>query len=138
MTEINVSCLLSDVDAFDLSASVAERGQNAGKETWENALDAAKRFRPIVPKKYRQDVKDFFKGYGAWDDAEIKAWSIAELDALVLQFAAGDLRELESLCPGDGLGDIDWEAARALSEAGTVSGRLWADDDGKLWIGLCD
>lgn len=33
MLEVNVSCLISDVDASDLSASVAERGVNAGKET---------------------------------------------------------------------------------------------------------
>ncbi len=131
--EVNVTCLINAFDPAELSGSVAERGANAGPETWSNSLEAAK----AKPLDLDWDAaREFFKGFGAWDDEEIAAWSTTEIEALVLQYAAGDLRELQSLCPGDGLGDIDWSEAERLAEAGTVSGTLYtAGDDLMIYIG---
>ena len=135
MQYVDVTCLVADIDPFDISASVAERGQNAGRETWANAL-VETNAHPLEIED-RDAARAFFKGFGAWDDAEIAAWSNNELDALVLQFAAGDLREIQDLCPGEGLGDIDWQEAEKLAAAGTIGGRLWADGD-KLTIYIGD
>lgn len=131
--QVNVTRLINDVDPFDLSASVAERGQNAGRETWQNAKTEAE----TTPLELdRDEAKEFFKGFGAWEEEEIDGWTDSDVDALVLQFAASDLRELQSLCPGDGLGDIDWKEAEKLADAGTVSGRLYANDDAlEIYIG---
>lgn len=123
MPYADVTRLVYDVDPFDLSASVAERGKNAGPETWANALACAGDA-PLTVED-REGAKRFFRGFGAWDREEIEAWSDAELDALILQMAAGDLRELQSLCPGDGLGDVDWKEAETLMQEGTVSARLF-------------
>lgn len=133
MTSVNVTCLVTDLDPAELSGSVAERGPNAGPETWTNALDASDALTIEDPAA----VRDFFADFGAWDDEEIAAWTPAELAALVLQYAAGDLREVQSLCPGDGLGDVDWTEAEAMASAGNVGGRLWAAD-GELWINLSE
>jgi len=135
MCDVDVSRLIADVDPFDLSASIAERGKNAGKETWSNALGEATE-RPLDIDD-RDSVKAYFAGFGAWDDEEIASWSDTDLDALVLQFAAGDLRELQSLAPGDGLADIDWTQAEELAQAGTCGGRLYAHDN-KLFICVTD
>lgn len=136
MLEVIVTCLINDLDPRELSGSIAERGQNAGKETWANSMEAAETHKPILKPEERDAARKFFKGFGAWDDAEIASWSDTELDALVLQYAAGDLRELQALAPGDGLGDIDWDEAEALSHAGTVGGLLFVSGD-ELYIHLC-
>ena len=125
---IDVTCLITDLDPSDLSASAAERGRNAGPETWANAQEAAARV--DLPGFDDPDgVREWFAEFGAWDRAEIAAWSETELRALVLQYSAGDLRELQALAPGNGLGGIDWAEAERLAEAGTVGGSLYPDGD---------
>lgn len=133
MLELDVSCLLNDVDPFDLSHSIAEGGQNAGAETWANAKTAA----PVLTLTESEisAARDFFKEFGAWDDDEIAAWSADEVKALILQYAAGDLREVQALAPGDGLAGVDWAEAERLSEAGTLGGRLFPYGDA-LFISL--
>ncbi len=132
MCEVNVSCLLADVDPFELSHSIAEAGY-ANK--WSDAIAIAEG--RDLPGLDESEARDFFAGFGAWDREEIAAWSSQEIVALVLQFAAGDLREVQSLCPGDGVGEIDWEEAQLLNEEGTIGGRLYAQD-GELFISIAD
>jgi hypothetical protein len=134
MLEVDVTRLTGELDPSDLSASQAERGRNAGPETWRNSVDAAKAKRVLRPNE-RQQARDYFAEFGAWTSEEIAAWKAAELDALVLQYAAGDLRELQSLAPGDGVGGIDWKEAQELSKRGTCAGNLFPDN-GRLYISL--
>lgn len=133
MCDVDVTRLIADADPFDFSASIAERGKNAGPDTWANAKAEATE-RPLTIKN-RERVKGFFAEFGAWEREEIAAWTDAELDALVLQYASGDLREVQALCPGDGLGGIDWIEAEELAEAGTIGGRLYASGE-QLFISL--
>lgn len=116
MTDINVTRLIRTEDPMGFSASIAEVGPNAGPDTWANAKAAATNSPLAIVD--RDSVKEYFAGFGAWSREEIAAWSAAELDALVLQYAAGDLRELQGVCPGTGLGDIAWGHAEELAEAG--------------------
>lgn len=127
MCEVNVTCLVSDVDPFVFSHSAAEAGE-ANK--WSDALDASKDV--SLPGLDVDDVNQWRRDMGG-SDAD-KVMGEAECVALVLQYAAGDLRELQSLAPGDGLGGIDWTEAEALAEAGTCGGNLFAGDDGNLHI----
>lgn len=136
MPDINITRLINDADPFAFSHSIAEGGKNAGPETWA-AANAEAEERPLLDVGDRDAVRDFFAGFGAWGPEEIAAWSSAELDALVLQYASGDLREVQDLCPGDGLGGIDWAEAEELAQAGTISGRLYASGD-ELFIMLED
>lgn len=127
MPNIDVTRLINDRDPFDFSASIAERGANAGPETWSNAVTEAQA-RPLLIDN-RDNLRRFFAEFGAWEPEEIASWDCDTIDALVLQYAAGDLHELQSLCPGDGLGDIDWVEAEALAQAGTCSGNLYPDGE---------
>lgn len=40
LLEVNVSRLVNELDPSEISGSVAERGKNAGPETWANAKEA--------------------------------------------------------------------------------------------------
>jgi len=128
MLEVIVTRLITDLDPAEISGSIAERGQNAGQETWDNAVEAAEE-EPVLKDDERDAARAYFKGFGAWTKAEIAAWSNEELDALVLQYAAGDLRELQRCAPGKGLGGIDWDEAQALQEEGTCGGSLFIHGD---------
>jgi hypothetical protein len=125
--EIDVSRLINDLDPRDISGSQAERGINAARELWGNAVAAVEE-PPLLTDDERAKARKWAREFGAWDDEHIAAWSAQEVDALVLQYAAGDLRELQDLCPGDGLGDIDWTEAEELAQKGTVGGNLFAND----------
>lgn len=134
--EINVNRLITELDPSELSGSIAERGNNAASETWGNSLAAAKAA-PLLAPDERENARQFFAGFGAWDDEEIAGFTNESLDALVLQYAAGDLREAQGVAPGDGLGGIDWDEAERLAEAGTLAGSLFIHN-GELWISLSE
>jgi hypothetical protein len=134
--EINVSCLISSIDPRELSTSVAESGRDAGKNSWAAAMSAAAES-PLLTDLQRDEAREYFKGFGAWEDNEIAAWSQSEVDALVLQYCAGDLRILQDLAPGDGVGGIDWDEAESLSNAGTCSGYLYPHN-GELFAYIGD
>jgi hypothetical protein len=133
--EIDVTRLITELEPSEISGSRAERGINAAQETWSNARAAVSD--PLMTDAERAETRIWAKGFGAWDDDEIAAWQSDEVDALVLQYAAGDLRTLQDICPGDGLGDIDWTEAEELAQAGTVGGCLYANG-GNLYIYIGD
>ncbi len=135
--EIDITTLATENDMFEFSASVAERGQNAGPETWANAKDEAAS-RPILTEDQLPEFRDYMRGFGGWEDEEIDAWDATECNALFIQFVAGDLREAQALCPGDGPGDVDWDTYALLAEAGTCSGRIYPGDDGKIYTYVGD
>jgi hypothetical protein len=127
--EINITRFFQDADAFEFSASVAERGQNAGKETWSNAVREGTDSPLLKTPEELQALRDYVRGFGAWDDEEIAAWSDAECNALFVQLISGDMREMESLCIGDD-GEIDWTRYEELANEGTISGSIYRADIG--------
>lgn len=128
MPYIDVTRLIDDCDAAEFSASMVEKGLLAAKITWNNAVQEATE-RPLEIDD-KDGIRAWLKSFGAWEKGEIDSWSDAELGALVLQYAAGDLRELQSLYPGDGVGGIDWEAAE------DDGGSIYPGDDGRLYVYL--
>ena len=126
--ELNITSFFENADAFNYSASQAELGQNAGKITWNAAVADSSEFMLLDTEEKREEWRADVRGFGAWDDDEIAAWSDQELDALLIQFISGDIREFESLC-GD-----DWEEYQKLQEQGTVSGRMYLGDDGNVYF----
>lgn len=137
MLYADVTRLVEGVDPSEISGSIAERGANAGPETWSNSREAVKDSPILKDEDERRAAREFFRGFGAWSDDEMKAWTIDELDALVLQLAAGDLREIQDLAPGKGLGGINWKKADRLSREGVVSGRVYTQD-GRLYVDLSE
>ena len=133
--EIKITRLITDLTPSEISGSIAERGKNAAEETWANA-NAAAAETPLMTEEERKAAREWFREFGAWSKEELEAMSGTEIDALLLQYAAGDVREAQSLCPGDGLGEIDWEAAEKLSEEGTIGGRIYASgNDLYIYVG---
>jgi len=124
--EIDIT-ILKEQDCQILSGSIAELGENAGPYTWNNNLELAEEY-PLVTDANRQEIRDHFGEYGAWDDEEIANWSDQELAALVLQEGAAEMREFEELCEGD------WAEYDRLSSEGQISGRLSQGSDGKIYI----
>lgn len=128
--EIDITALVAERDMSEFSASRAELGNNAAKITWANACDrASEDDPPLLSTDQLPRFRRYVKEFGAWSEEEIAAWDHGECCALMIQFAAGDVREAQSLTPGDGLGDIDWPAYEKLAEEGTASGRIFTSAD---------
>lgn len=107
-----------------LAASQAEIGADAGAITWANALRKAREMFPDITGEMREAARDHVESFGAWEREEIIGWCDYELMALVLQMAAGEIREAERA------GVMDGEDYRNAREIGQVSGRLRIDDLG--------
>lgn len=134
MLEIDVSFLIQESEAHYFSASQAELGPDAGKITWRNALEASSLI-TLTPEEIRE-AKDYIKTWGMSDsDEDIDAWTDVETKAVIIQSAAADFREVESLCTDDE-GEIDWEVYEALANEGTISGNLFLHE-GRLYLSFC-
>jgi hypothetical protein len=129
--EINITHMMKDRFKMPmLSGSVAELGSGAAKFTWRNAVDYGRQHPLLKTADDRDEARDWLKGFGAWSREEIAAWSDAELDGLVCQFIAGDIREMDAF--------KTTEAYLEASEQGTVSGRIYHGDDGQWFFYLGD
>ena len=121
--EINITSLL-EADQFALSHSRMEGGENAGQNTWRASLEAAEETPLLDTEEKLQAMRDFALSSGGWDDEEVAAWTSQEVNALFLQWIAGDCRE----CGADRLGDLDW---------GTVeAGNLFKGIDGQIYFSI--
>lgn len=97
---IDITSLL-EMDCFALSHSRMEGGQDAGRNTWNASKEQADETPLLDTKEKLQAMRDFARSSGGWDKEEIAAWDSRELNALFLQWIAGDVRQLPAK-----LGDI--------------------------------
>ena len=131
--EIDITDFARKAELCELSASAAELGRNACQITWNNAKREAQSIQ-FIDADSRDEFEAWIYEFGAWDRDEITAWSLEECNAILIQFIAGDLRELEALCPSDiDEFSINWRKAEKLAERGTVGGRL-ARDNTRLYF----
>lgn len=80
------------------SSSIAESGlDNIGQVTWRNAMAAMEHVSNclVLPKDCDKLVEHFAE-FGAWEREELEAMSCQELNALLVQFIAGDYQEYAS------------------------------------------
>ena len=106
--EINITSLL-DQDMFPFSHSRAEGGENAGRNTWNASKEHASTIRPPLlstPEQF-QEARDHFKEYGAWSEEEIATWSDNEIQALLLQDIAANVRESPAIIDGVSIYQMD-------------------------------
>jgi hypothetical protein len=125
--ELNITTFFNEGDMTRYSASQAELGDNAGNITWQNAKIKAEEATWLDTEEKREELRRYLKTFGAWDDAEILAWSDIELSALLIQLIAGDIRE-SGLQEGG-----SWADYNAMSDAGQVDGRLCMGEDGEVY-----
>lgn len=98
--ELNVTKLIhewldeeSGCGPIDYSASVAEIGAGAARSTWRNAQEDAGQYFDLTDDQVNE-AKDWFGEFGAWEPEEIAEWTRDEVHALLLQYIAGDYREV--------------------------------------------
>jgi len=102
--EIDVTDLFNgELDAWYISNSVFNLGDNAAKITWEHALAAPN----LVTDENRETIRDHFRAYGAWDEGDLLQWNDQSLSALLWQDAAADVQEHWDL---EALDEQPWES----------------------------
>ena len=120
--DLDITKFFQTAAPSDYSASVAEIGARAGLDTWNAACDDAPDYPLLDTDDKRDAFRDYVRMFGAWSPKEIKAWTDAELTALLMQFIAGDIREA-GLTPQST--PEDWARYEKDAESGRVSGRLY-------------
>lgn len=129
--EINITNFYNEAAPMDYSASVAEIGANAGRDTWNAAKDDASFFQFLDTEEKVDAFKRFVRESGGWSQEEIDSWSVRELNALFLQWIAGDIRE----CLEWDVEDV-WANYQEMAEAGQVPSRLFKTDDGQVYFDI--
>ena len=126
--ELNITRFFKEASPMDYSASVAEIGNDAARSTWQAAVDDSDDYPMLDSDEKREEFRRYVKGFGAWTEDEIRAWSDQELNALLIQMIAGDIREakLDTDNP-------DWEQYEKDSEAGRVAGRIFKGSDSEIY-----
>lgn len=128
--ELNITEFFGAAAPMDYSASVAEIGAGAGRATWQAAVEDAPDWPLLDTDEKREAFRDHVRGFGAWDAAEIEAWSDRELTALLIQMIAGDIREADLSPDSD---DSDWIAYEARANAGHCGGNIYRGADGQIY-----
>lgn len=127
MFSVDITDFLAQECMRDYSASVAELGPHAGRDTWQACTENAPDWQFLKPENM-DGFREFVRSAGAWDDAEIAAWSEDYLQALCLQWIAGDVRECGADKPAP-----DWQAIRADQENGRVPSSVYFQDGRVYW-----
>ena len=129
--EINITSLLG-MHAPTLSASQFELGNNAGQITWRASQEQAEKTPILQTENELQAMRDFARASGGWDEDEVNAWTPQGVNALFLQWIAGDVRALGA----DSLEEIDWTEAEELQREGQAPSNLFRADDGRVFFDL--
>jgi hypothetical protein len=132
--EINITEYFMNGNHWMNSNSVANLGYNAATTTWNCAKEESLGFFFITDDN-KEEIKEYFKGFGAWEREEIGAWSDIELNALLLQLISGDINELEYYDTGEG--ETDWQAVEAAQGAGQISSNLTRTDNNEFYYYIC-
>lgn len=127
--ELEITPMFEAMNPRELSASQAELGANAGAITWGNSLEAGKEFAPLKTDDAREAFRVWVRGSGGWSTEEIAAWSDDELNALFVQWIAGDMRD--GRLDGE---EPDWQAYEARAEAGNCASNIYRGDDGRVYF----
>lgn len=135
-SELNITHLFADDSAFspfDCSNNRATLGDNAGQLTWQASVETAQAIVPplLDTDEKRQEFRDYVKDFGAWTEEEIAAWNDTELNALLLQFIAADVREAFHDAE---FSEWDWADYQERAERGSISGHIYRGDDGQVYF----
>jgi hypothetical protein len=133
--ELNITKFFSEANPAYYSASQAELGQNAGRITWENSVDAGSEWQLLKTPAEFDAMRAHAISSGGWSESEVDAWSNDELQALCIQWVCGDIREGFDWSEDARDGLTPWEFYESLAEAGQVASSLFRTDSGEIyWI----
>lgn len=133
--ELNITELIraDEFCPYDMSNNRATLGDDAGKLTWAASVECAKEIALLDSDEKREAFREFVRGSGGWNDEEIAAWDDTELNALCLQWIAGDIREAF----GDEEPDAwDWAEYEEQANRGRIASRIYRGDDGQVYFSI--
>lgn len=135
--EIEITALVTDTDSpfvpFDMSNNRATLGDDAGRLTWQASKECGESIDLLNSPERIEAWKDWVRSSGGWNQEEIDAMPHADLNALLLQWIAGDIREAF----GDAdCADWDWTKYREDSEAGRISSTLFITEDDRIYFSI--
>lgn len=132
--EINVTHLVDghldlSLDLCQFSDSVFNSGlQDIGEITWKNACEYAA-YNPLCSVEQLPELRDWISDFGAWDTKDITGMTDTELNALLLQFVSGDIRETEHYS-----GDTEFDQLTAYLADEDNTGRLYGEVGGQWFF----
>ena len=124
--EIDITDFVTHGETWGFSGSVMTHGANAGPDTWAASKEQAKREPMLTTEEQLQAMRDFALSSGGWDEEGVAKWDADELNALLIQWIAGDMRE-NGMDECD-IADFDWAAHQREVEFGEVCGRIYRVD----------
>lgn len=131
--ELDISRFWSAAAFRDYSASVAEIGADAGASTWGAACDDSGDFPELLATDdQREAFRAFVEDSGGWTREEIRAWSDAELRALLIQWISGDARE--AFPHARTAADVSADQWAEFEADDSACHRLFRADDGRVFF----
>jgi hypothetical protein len=127
--EIDITDFFNAGGHMAYSASIAEVGPDAGRSTWRNACDDSEEYCLLDTPEKLEAAREYFRGFGAWSADELAAMPDREVNALLLQFIAGDIREFS-----EDVTAWDWTVYNDDAAAGRIGGNLFEGDDNRVYI----
>lgn len=131
--QLNISSFIVTVTPRELSSSVAESGTCAGALAWSASCKASIHHPLLTNDGEREAFRVWVEQSGGWTNEEIAAWSDLELNALLLQWIAGDLREMGI---DDDTSGIDWADVGQGQNEGKYPSNIFRGDDGQVYFDL--
>lgn len=130
--ELEITELFNKSMPTRYSASLAENPY-APSFTWNNAKASAPLWNLLDTEEKLDAFRAFVKESGGWSENEIQRFSSMELNALCIQWIAGDMREPVGFDMGPQMDAEDWEEYDAQCSAGNVAGRIFMGEDFKIY-----
>ena len=137
-TELDITDFFNNAAPMDYSASVAEIGNDAGPSTWRAACEDSPEYFLLDTDEKRDAFRKYARGFGAWNDEEIAAWTDIELNALCIQMISGDMREAD-LAPG--MTADAWKEYEQKANTGQIPGRIYGgplSTDGRVYFSISE
>ena len=135
--QIDITVLLSPKNdnfvPFDLSNNRATLGQDAGKLTWEASKEAAQEICLLDTEEKREEFRSFVKNSGGWTMDEIEKWDSLKLNAMFLQWVAGDIREAFG---DEEFENWDWKQYEKDCHLGICHSSLFKTEDEKVYFDM--
>jgi hypothetical protein len=129
--EINITRFFKTEAPMDYSASVAEIGRDAARDTWKAATENAPDYADLLDtEEKREAFKDQMRDAGFSEAGEMDDWTHEALTGLFMQLISGDMREAG--LDGDSTNE-DWARYEADDSCAHA---IYRGDDGEVYYYL--
>jgi hypothetical protein len=126
--ELDITQFFQNAAPMDYSASIAEIGRDAGPSTWRAACEDSSDYPLLDTEEKREAFKEFAQSAGFSEADEFSTWASETLNALCIQWIAGDMREAGLHAD---MTDEEWTAYGADDNK---AGRIYRGDSGRIYF----